>query len=352
MPPVQQNDTFGGAVEHEADSLQRPGIEGGRSGHVRRENACLRSWRRLRSHTVRTERTNRREFRLYRVARALGRVAPFWLLQSVGAALGVLFLLLASSRRRTVLSNLRRVYPGRSRLFRLKVAVRCAAHFGRISFDFIKWSQVPAETLDRMVTCNGLENLKGALAGGKGVLALSAHFGHWEVVAEWLAAHGFPQGLVFRPLENPLVEAELAAARTRLGNTLIPKSGATRGILKVVRGGGMVDILLDQKSDLEHSVIVDFLGVPTPTTPSLAKLALATGAPVVPIFSHPKGTGYTFTIEPPIVGQADDTETTLTQKCNDALSRAIFARPELWFWFHDRWTPRKRRSTGLEHYAD
>jgi KDO2-lipid IV(A) lauroyltransferase len=301
---------------------------------------------------VRTERTNRREFQLYRVARALGRVAPFWLLQGVGAALGVVFFLLASSRRRTVLANLRRVLPGRSRWFRAKVALRCAAHFGRITFDFIKWGQVPAETLDAMVACEGLENLKESLGRDKGVFVLSAHFGHWEVAAEWLAVHGFPQALVYRPLENPLMEAELAEARTRFGNSLIPKAGATREIMKTLKAGGIVDMLLDQKADLEHSVIVDFLGVPTPTTPSLARFVLTTGAAVVPLFSYPRGTGYTFMIEPPILAEAGDTETTLTQKCNDALSGPILERPELWFWFHDRWTPRRRRNTGLEHYAD
>jgi KDO2-lipid IV(A) lauroyltransferase len=300
---------------------------------------------------VRSERTNRREFRLYRVAKALGGAAPFWLLQKVGAFLGVAFLLV-SSRRRTVLANLRRVFPDRSAGARLAIALRCAAHFGRIGFDYIKWGQVPAETLDRMVACEGIENVKRAVDMGKGVFMLSAHFGHWEVCSQWHAVHGFPQALVYRPLENPLMEAELAAARTRFGNTLIPKSGATRGIFKAIKNGGLVAVLLDQKSDLEHSVIVEFLGIPTPTTPSLAKLALATGAPVVPIFSYPKGTGYTFKVESPILAEPGDTETTLTQKYNDALSRAILARPELWFWFHDRWTPRKRRTMALESYEE
>ncbi len=300
---------------------------------------------------MRTDRTNRRELRFYRAAKALGRFAPFWVLQKVGALLGVVFLLV-SARRRTVFANLKRVFPGRSAWARFVIGLRCAAHFGRIGFDYIKWGQVPAETLDRMVACEGIENLKRAVDMGKGAFVLSAHFGHWEVVAEWLAVHGFPQALVFRPLENPLMEAELAAARTRFGNSLIPKSGATRGILKAIKDGGLIDVLLDQKSDLEHSVIVDFLGIPTPTTPSVAKLVLATGTPVVPVFSYPKGTGYTFKVEVPILAELHDTEATLTQKYNDALSRAILARPELWFWFHDRWTPRKRRSNPLESYTD
>lgn len=300
---------------------------------------------------MRSERTNRREFCLYRLAKALSRFAPFWVLQKVGALLGVVFLLV-SPRRRTVLANLKRVFPGRSAWARSLIAVRCAAHFGRIGFDYIKWGQVPAEEFKRMVTCTGLENLKGALAGGNGVFVLSAHFGHWEVAAQWLAVHGFPQALVYRPLENPLMEAALAATRTRFGSSLIPKSGATRGVMKTLAKGGIVDILIDQKSDLEHSVIVDFLGVPTPTTPSLAKFVLATGAAVAPLLSYPKGTGYEFTIEPPILAGPSDTTTTLTQRYNDALSCAILARPELWFWFHDRWTPRRRRTMALESYEE
>ncbi len=294
----------------------------------------------------RSERRNRREYALYQAARALGRVAPFWLLQRIGAALGVLFLLV-SKRRRTVLGNLKRVFPRRSRRARLQIALRCAAHFGRISFDFIKWSQVSPETLTRKVRCEGIENLKAALAQGRGCFVLSAHFGHWEVASQWLALAGFPQGMVYRPLENPLMEAELARTRTRFGNWLIAKDGASRGAIKAMRRSGVVDILLDQKADLEHSEIVTFLGIPTPTTPSLARFVLATGAAVVPLFSYPEGTGYRFRLDPPLGIETGDTVASLTQRYNDCVSREILARPHLWFWFHDRWTPRRRRSTGL-----
>ncbi len=294
---------------------------------------------------MRSERTNLREFRLYRAAVALARALPFWLLQALGATLGVAFFAV-SGRRRTVLGNLRRVFPDRSVLARLWIALRCAAHFGRISFDFIKWSRVGSETFARKVRCEGIENLRGALRDGRGCFVLSAHFGHWEVAAQWLAINELPQGMVYRPLENPLVEAELARTRTRFGNALIPKDGATRGIIRTIRRGGLIDMLLDQKADLEHSEIVGFLGIPTPTTPSLAKLVLATGAAVVPLFSYPEGTGYRFRLDPPVSSEAGDTAITLTQRYNDCVSREILARPHLWFWFHDRWTPRKRRSTG------
>jgi KDO2-lipid IV(A) lauroyltransferase len=291
---------------------------------------------------MRSRTADRREYALYRAALAVSRRLPFWLLQWLGAGLGVAFMLV-SSRRRTVLGNLRRVFPRRGRLWRFGVALRCAAHFGSASFDYLKWSQASPATLDAKVSVSGVEHLREALARGKGCFILSAHFGHWEVAALWLAAHGFQQWVVFRPLDNRLLEPELAASRTRFGNQLIPKRGATRGILKALRKGGLVDILLDQKPDLEHSVIVDFLGVPTPTAQSLARMVLSTGAAVVPLFSYPKGSGYEVRLDPAIAVDDGDDATTLTARYSACISREILSRPHLWLWFHNRWTPRPRR---------
>ena len=295
---------------------------------------------------MRTEADNRREFRLYRAALAVSRWLPFRLLQAIGGALGVLYLLV-SSRRRTVLANLRRVFPHRGGAWRLATAVRCGAHFGAIAFDYLKWSQATAATLEAKVRVAGLDNLREAVARGRGCFILSAHFGHWEVAALWLASQGFRQSVVFRPLENPLLEAELAAARTRFGNVLIPKGSATRGMLRALRAGGIVDILLDQKADLEHSVIVEFLGIPTPTAHSLAKMAQGTGAAVVPLFTFPRGSGYDVRLDPPLLADPAEDVGALTRRYNEILSRQILERPELWLWFHDRWTPRRRRIQDL-----
>ncbi|MFI5167763.1 MAG: lysophospholipid acyltransferase family protein [Thermoanaerobaculales bacterium] len=291
---------------------------------------------------MRTAATNRREYRLYQAALAVSNRLPFWLLQQLGAAVGVGYLLL-SSRRATVFGNLRRVFPQRSRIWRLRIGLQCAAHFGSVAFDYLKWSQASAETLDANVKVTGVENLREAVARGKGAFVLSAHFGHWEVAALWMAAHGLRQTVVIRPLDNPLLEAELAVARTRFGNELIPKHGATRGMLKALRRGGIIDILLDQKTDLDQCVVVDFLGIPTPTVQSLAKMVLATGAAVVPLFTFPRGSCYDVRIDPALPVASEDTPTTLTARYNAVVSREILARPELWLWFHNRWTPRSRR---------
>jgi Kdo2-lipid IVA lauroyltransferase/acyltransferase len=286
---------------------------------------------------VKSAATIRLEFFFYRLVRATSRVLPFGLLQKLGATAGVLFLLVSSRRRRIVLRNLAHVFPVRSRAARWWVAVRCAAHFGRIGFDLVKWSHASQATLDRRVEIEGLDHLRGAVARGKGTFVLSAHFGHWEVIALWLSCHGFRQAEVHRPLDNPRLEAELSAARTRFGNTLIPKDGGLKGMLRTVRANGLVDILIDQKAQPEYCVTVDFLGVPTPVVKTLAALVLSTKAAVVPVFSYPSGSNYRIVVQPPIVAEAGDDERSFTARCVACLSQAILADPHLWLWFHDRW---------------
>ena len=285
---------------------------------------------------MKSERTVRFEFGAYRVVRGLSRALPFPLLQAFGTLVGVLFLLV-SRRRRVVLRNLAHVFPRRHRAWRLVVALRCAAHFGRIAFDTLKWIHAPAELILRKVRGTGLEHLEAAAAAGKGAFVLSAHFGHWEVAAQWMAIRGFHQAMVHRPLDNHLLESELAAARTRFGNTLIAKGGATKAIIRTVRGNGIVDILIDQKAPGPTCVTVEFLGVATPVIRSLAALAVSTGAAVLPLFSYPRGSGYEVEILEPVVPAPEDDETTLTARYAAVLSRAILATSHLWLWFHDRW---------------
>lgn len=281
--------------------------------------------------------TLKAEVLLYRIAAGTAAVLPLWLLQMNGSAVGAAYFLCSGRRRRIVLSNLARVFPDWPARARFRTGLRCGAHFGRIAFDYLKWSRASESLIRDKVRIVGLGQIESALGRGKGAFILSAHFGHWEVAALRLSLEGFPQAMVHRPLDNPGLEAALSARRTRFGNILVSKHGALKGMLKALRSGGLVDILIDQKSADEVSHTVPFLGVPTPTVASLAKLVRATGAAVVPLFAIPEGTGYRVELETPLVLGEGETEEAFTARCNAVLSAAIVARPHLWLWFHNRW---------------
>jgi KDO2-lipid IV(A) lauroyltransferase len=153
-----------------------------------------------------------------------------------------------------------------------------------------------------------------------------------------------PLALVARPLDNPWLEQLLARLRGLSGNRVIHKRRAVREILRVLREAQGIAIVLDQDARRD-GIFVPFLGRPASTTPTLALVALRTGACVVPTYSLPHEDGsYTVVYEPEVeVGSTGDLEADvrrLTAECTAHIERWVRERPELWLWMHRRWKTR------------
>lgn len=262
-----------------------------------------------------------------RAARQLGR--------SFGALLGAL----PTSWKRTARRNLRLALPERSdHAAILRASFR---HTGGAFLEALPLLRLSAPELCQRIHWEGYEHLVAAEARGRGVLVLSAHFGCWEVVPLALAATSRPLAAVGRPLDNPYVDRWLQRLRTRFGNRSLPKRGAVREMFRILERGERLGLLLDQRVRPQEGIEVPFFGHPAWTSPLAARLALRTGTAIVGVASYPEPRGrFRIVFRPPIVAEGPD-----TPQATDELTRALLAqdeatireRPELWFWFHDRW---------------
>ena len=278
------------------------------------------------------------------LSRLVGRL-PLPAARGLGAGLGQAAYWLAGRRRRVVLANLdlalgSSVGPRRRRAlaranFRhlgITAAECCRLFFGR-----------PGALLDR-VRVEGLEHLKAALAEGRGVFCLTAHFGNWELLAAAHALAGLPLSVVVRPLDNPHLEGLLARGRERSGLRLIPKRRAVVSVGAALARGECVGILLDQNAGRD-GVFVPFFGHLASTSRSLAVLALKTQAPVVPVFVRRlPGGEHLVTLDPalPLVVTGDlERDVVVNTACfTETIERHVRAQPEQWFWVHRRWKTR------------
>src|SRR5207247_10876442 len=102
---------------------------------------------------------------------------------------------------------------------------------------------------------------------------------------------GLPLTMVVSPLENRRYDRFITRLRQMSGNTVLSKRRAARPILKALREGRAIAILIDQNVRGEGGLFVDFFGRPASTTPALAIFALKCGAPMVPVFSYPRPDG-------------------------------------------------------------
>ena len=224
-------------------------------------------------------------------------------------------------------------------------------NMARVLLSVARMPRIRKDNVDRWMRYEGLENYKLAVRNGRGTLCLTAHLGNWELSAFTHAIHGHPMYVMVRKLDNRYLDRLLDRYRALTGNQPVRKHGAGRVVLRAMRANEVVGILADQNTLGEDGVFVDFFGVKASATSGVAKVAMKTGATVVPGFAFwsEENRCHTLKFYPPVemIRSGDDEKdlVTNTQRCQAAIEQAIREHPEQWLWIHQRW---KTRPLGEE----
>ena len=229
--------------------------------------------------------------------RLLARCPPGW---RAGAArlLGAVWRRAASRRRRIAAANLAYCFPG---LSGGELSALLDRHFRSLGFALIEvalaWHADPA-ALRELVRVDGREHLDAALAGGRGALLLAGHFTTLEIGAARLGIDAPVDG-VYRPHADPSMERASRDGRQRFGGRLLDRADV-RGMLRRLRANRAVWYAPDQDLGLRYGVFAPFFGRPAATLTATARIARASGAPVLPfrVERAAGGRAYRVVIEP------------------------------------------------------
>jgi len=267
-------------------------------------------------------------------------------------------------RRAVILANLRRVYGDTaSEAEIVALAQAHYAHLWHLACEFVQFRWLSAERKAALVRVEEYQSFDVALGKGKGVLILTGHFGNWEVstiagLTKYPAFRG-KFHFVRRAFKPRWLDALITRQFNRAGFGVIGKRGSLDRILDLLAAGDVIVFPFDQHAGPPDGIESEFFGHPAWTFRSLAIIALATGAPVLPAtgWRSEDGTHVMQFGEPVPAIEAEDTNEAIrrtTRAYNAALERLILARPEQWYWVHRRWkasTPRRRRrrrDSGLQ----
>ncbi|MBN2232723.1 MAG: lysophospholipid acyltransferase family protein [Deltaproteobacteria bacterium] len=217
-------------------------------------------------------------------------------------------------------------------------------HFAAAGVDFVRMDAYVADGFRGLVSCTGFEHLETAVAGGRGVIALTAHFGNWELLGAYVSFRGVPLRVVGTPLKHRRLDDLLVAARNRAGYGNIARGRDTREIIRALHRGDVLGMLIDQDTRV-NGVFADFFGHPAHTPAGPLLLARKYDVPVVPMFMWLRDDlTYQFECLPPLdLVHSDDQDHDLrvnVRKCNEMYESMIRRHPEQWVWMHKRWKKR------------
>lgn len=288
----------------------------------------------------------RLEFVLVWAAVKLLSIPPRSVARSIGAFIGRLALLLTPRLAGVGDLNLRLAFPAKSAAERQQILRKLYRNLGWLLAEFCQMPRYTPETTRSFIRYEGLEHYLAARDEGKGVLILTGHLGAWELSSFYHSLMGHPMSIVIRRLDNPLVDSLVNHIRCLHGNQVLHKDDFARGLLASMRRGETVGILMDTNMTPPQGSFVDFFGQSACTGTGLARIAMKTGARVLPGFLLWEEATQQYVLRfgaPLCVATGGDVEA-------DAIANtALFTKviedyvrqyPDQWLWVHRRWKTR------------
>ncbi len=257
-------------------------------------------------------------FPAWLLAKSIG-LLPRPLARSLCVCIGLLTYAVYSRLRRVGMRNLEIAFPAMPTRERKKTLRHVYANIGRQLAEFCLLPRYNAANISAIAGYDGFENFAEADARGKGVIFLTAHFGGWEIGSFFHSLQGHPLNIVIRPLDNPYL------------NAMVEET---------------VGILMDTNMTPPQGEFVDFFGVPACTATGMARVAIHTGAAVVPAFTiwDKDLRKYRIRFDPALklidTGDREADVLANTAAFNKVIEGYIRRYPEQWLWVHRRWKTR------------
>jgi KDO2-lipid IV(A) lauroyltransferase len=217
--------------------------------------------------------------------------------------------------------------------------------YKNLLFNFMQIAQnrhLDLNEIVKNVTLEPKSIIELAQEEGRPIIFATGHFGRWELGGALISQLIKPSMIVYKQMTNPYFQDYLNASREKFRITSIEKHGAVKHLIKQLRKGDAIALLVDTNLSKNDGVMVDFFGRPTRTTATTAFLARKTGALIIPVgIVTDDEEHFTIKFSQPIeVAQSEDEDADIleaTQKQASALEAMVREYPQLWFWLHKRW---------------
>ena len=269
-------------------------------------------------------------------------ILPSSLQNMLAKFLAFAFMKLKKKRFHIVMTNLDLAFgETKTKEEKLEIAKKCYYNFAKyLGINFILNQNTTKQKILEKVVFKNEHFLVDAMKSGRPIIVATAHFGQWEIFGLAVAAHFGPSSVLGRRLDSSVMDKILRANRSQFDVELIDKDGGAKDILKALKARRLVGILVDQNTAPKEGIKVNFFGKDVLHTPAASVLAQKTNALIINAFIYQKGENLNeICFEQPIdisTFDKEDAVQKVTQMQCSACEEMVRAKPEEYFWFHQR----------------
>lgn len=280
---------------------------------------------------------------LFRFFETLFLAFPYSFQKAFVLSLAKLIYLLASKQKKIIKANLDLTIKDEISPEQYKSILRhCFKNLSLVLLQVLRTSHLDIDDLEKTVKFENKHYVDEAKEKGQKIIFVSAHYGNWELGGIALGGLISPATVIYKKMSNSYFDKYLMTSRTKFNLTMAEKKGAIKHLVKALRKGESISMLIDQNVNPKDGIYIDFLGAKATQTAAPAFLARKFDAVIIPILINtgPGKENVVSFFEPIVTAKTEDEDRDIlesTQAQADMLAKVIRDYPEPWFWCHKRW---------------
>jgi KDO2-lipid IV(A) lauroyltransferase len=150
-------------------------------------------------------------------------------------------------------------------------------------YDLFRLHRLSIDEIRDMTRLEGRQHLDQALARGKGVIVISAHLGNVDLLGQLPVAYGVPLTAPIQHIQPERLFQYTLKLRMSHGVRMLPADGPLMGMYRALRRGEIIALPCD-RGIADNTRQIDFFGEPARLPAGPVRVALRTGAPLIPAF--------------------------------------------------------------------
>jgi KDO2-lipid IV(A) lauroyltransferase len=230
-----------------------------------------------------------------------------------------------------------------------------------ILVDAVRYAYMSDQEIRERVTVEGKEFLDEALSSNRGLMMITGHIGNWEILSHIPRLLGTQFCVMADVRADERLESIVDGIRSRSGATILPPKGKALMLIRELKKGRTIGMVVDNRGEKRDGLFCEVLGIPAPTNPAPAFIAIKGNALVLPVHAVKGQGGYTIRFSKAVdagsFGNGQEAVQRLSDFMQSWVSSVVRDHPDQWFWLYSRWVRRPdmrrivRQKLDFKEYA-